>query len=211
MIDRLRQFFGLETANTTLRTEVLAGLATYLSLSYIFAVNPAILSNARMNPQAVLFATIVTSAVATIAMALWARLPFALAPGMEINAYIAFYVVGSLGYSWQQAMGAVFWSGIFFLILTFTGIRRRIIEAIPESMKEGLSACVGVFLCLIALRVAGLLRYDGLQIAGVGEFSSATAIVFYVGVVSLLVLERFRIKTAVLVCKIGRASCRERV
>src|SRR5437588_7102376 len=107
----LADFFQIESKGSSLQIEILAGFSTFLSLSYIFVVNPAILAQAGMNKSAVLFATIITSGISTILMGLWARLPFALAPGMEMNAYVAFFVVGAFGFSWQQALGAVFWSG----------------------------------------------------------------------------------------------------
>src|SRR5438128_7554863 len=107
----LRRYFAIDDKNSSIRVEALAGVSTFLSLSYIFIVNPAILSQAGINPSAVLFATITASAGATLAMGLWARLPFVLAPGMELNAYVAFFVVQALKFTWQQALGAVFWSG----------------------------------------------------------------------------------------------------
>jgi AGZA family xanthine/uracil permease-like MFS transporter len=152
-----------------------------------------------MDKSFVLFATIIASALATIVMGLWARLPFVLAPGMEINAYVAFFVVGTLGFTWQQALGAVFWSGVIFVVLTLARVRERIIDAIPQRMKSGLSLSVGVFLCLVALKVAGLLLYKGVTIQGVGNFTSPAAFAFYLSIALILLLERFRIRGAVLI------------
>lgn len=209
MLDGLRRYFGIDGQNTTLRVEVLAGLSTFLSLSYIFVVNPAILAQAGMDRNAVLFATVIASATATLVMALWARLPFVLAPGMEINAYVAFFVVGSLGYTWQQALGAIFWSGVLFVVLTLTRVRERIIEAIPDRMKTGLSLCVGVFLGLVALKIAGLLRYEGVQVRGFGDLVGPRAWVFYGGLATVLVLERLKIRADVLLTiLLAAALCR---
>src|SRR5438128_403763 len=104
-------YFEISARGSTLRTELLAGLSTFVALSYIVFVNPAVLSKAGIPTGAAFVATVVTSGVATLLMGLWARLPFALAPGMEMNAYVAFFVVGTLGFTWEQALGAVFWSG----------------------------------------------------------------------------------------------------
>ncbi len=199
MIERLKNFFEIDAKNSSVQTEVLAGLSTFLSLSYIFVVNPAILSQAGMDKNSVLFATIITSGLATLIMGLWARLPFVLAPGMEMNAYVAFFVVGALGFSWQQALGAVFWSGVIFVVLTITRIREKIIESIPERMKSGLSLCVGVFLWLVALRITGILVYQDVAIKSFGSFTSPLAIVFYFSLLVLLALEKLKVRGAVLI------------
>ena len=196
---RLARFFDFAAKQSSFQVEVLAGLSTFLSLSYIFVVNPAILSQAGMDKSAVLFATIMASAVATIVMGLWPNLPFVLAPGMELNAYVAFFVVGSLGFNWRQALGAVFWSGVLFIVLTLMRIRRRVIDAIPERMKAALAFSVGVFLFLVALKIAGLLRYDGVQLVGLGRFTSRTALVFYTSLVFVLLLEKFKVRGSVLI------------
>ncbi len=195
----LRSYFQIAEKGSTVSTELIAGLSTFLALSYIFVVNPAILAEAGMNKSAVLFATIVASAVATLAMGLWARLPFVLAPGMEMNAYVAFFVVGSLGFSWQEALGTVFWSGVIFLVLTLTGARQQIIDAIPDRMKAGLSLSVGVFLGLIALKVGGLLRYEDVNLKGFGSFLTPQAAALCVSLGVVLVLDRFRVRGAVLI------------
>jgi adenine/guanine/hypoxanthine permease len=192
-------FFGINKRNTSIQIEVLAGISTFLSLSYIFVVNPAILSQTGMDKSFVLFATIVASALATLVMGVWARLPFVLAPGMEMNAYVAFFVVGSLGFTWQQALGAVFWSGVVFIILTVFRVREKIIDAIPPRMKSGLSLSVGVFLGLVALKIAGVLRYEDINIKGFGDFASPLALVFYASLALVLVLDRLRVRAAVLI------------
>ena len=119
VLQKIANYFDFGRHRTNFRTEILAGVSTFLALSYIFVVNPSILGEAGMNKSMVLFATIVASAIATFVMGLWAKKPFVLAPGMEMNAYVAFFVILGLGFTWQEALGAVFWSGIIFLILTF--------------------------------------------------------------------------------------------
>ena len=203
MLQRIDSYFRISEKGSTLRTEILAGLSTFLVLSYIFVVNPAILGQAGMSRSAVLFATILISGVSTIAMGLWARLPFALAPGMEMNAYVAFYVVGALGHTWQEALGAVFWSGILFILLSVMRAREQIIDAIPERMKVSLSIAVGVFLALIALKLAGILTFTGVHVSGIGSISTPAAIAMYVGLGIALALDRLRIRTAVLASVLG--------
>lgn len=204
---RLDEYFAITRRGSTLFTEVLAGLSTFLALSYIFVVNPAILSQAGMDKSAVLFATILASALATLAMGVWARLPFVLAPGMEMNAYVAYFVVGSLGLSWQQALAAVFVSGLLFLALTVTRVREQIIGAIPDRMKAALSLSVGVFLALVAFKIAGILHYEGVRLAGFGMFASPAAYALYVCLPLLVVLERFRVAGSVLIAIVLTAIC----
>lgn len=203
MKERLDRFFGIRALGSSIPVEILAGVSTFLSLSYIFVVNPAILAEGGMDKSAVLFATITASALATIAMALWARLPFAVAPGMEMNSYVAFFVIGSLGLSWQQAMGAVFWSGVIFVALTASGIRQRIIDSIPHRMKAGLAFCVGAFLALIGLKLSGILVYQGVTLHGVGHVFTREVLALVFGLGVALALERLRIRAAVLLSIIG--------
>jgi adenine/guanine/hypoxanthine permease len=199
MTQKLESFFGIKKLGSTWRIEILAGLSTFLSLSYIFVVNPAILSEAGIDKSVVFFATVVVSSLATILMGLWANKPFSLAPGLEMNAYIAFIVVGTLGFIWQDALGAVFWSGVVMLIVNFLRIREQIIKAIPDKLKSGLAASVGVFLMLIALKVSGMLAYDGIQVKGIGLLTSPEAIVFYVGLIVAIILKYFKAKGTILI------------
>ena len=194
----MKSYFQVTERGSTIPTEVLAGISTFLSLSYIFVVNPAILANAGMDKSFVLFATIIASAFATLLMGVWARLPFVVAPGMEMNAYVAFFVVGALKFSWQDALGAVFWSGVLCVIVTASRARERIIEAIPDRMKSGLSLCVGVFLALVALKVSGILRYEGVKLVGVGQFFTHEAAALCIGVGLILLFERLKLRAAVL-------------
>lgn len=145
------------------------------------------------------FATILVSSLATILMGLWANKPFSLAPGLEMNGYVAFVVVGTLGFIWQDALGAVFWSGILMLIVNFLRIREHIIKAIPDKLKSGLAAAVGVFLMLIALKVSGVLAYEEIQVTGIGLLTSPEACVFYVGLAVALILRYFKLKGGVLI------------
>ncbi|MBS3175383.1 NCS2 family permease [Candidatus Woesearchaeota archaeon] len=199
LLRKIAEYFEFARHKTNFRIEIIAGLSTFLTLSYIFVVNPSILSEGGFNKSAVLFATIVTSFLATFFMGLWAKKPFAVAPGMEMNAYVAFFVILALGFTWQQALGAVFWSGIIFMILTVTNIRTKIIQAIPDKMKSGLSLCVGVFLMLIALRLVGILVYEGVSIKSLGILFSPAAYVFYFGLALILLLRKLKVPAAALI------------
>ena len=150
MIDR---YFGVTAAGSDLRTEIIAGATTYLTMAYIVFVNPVILAEAGMDKGAVFVATCLASALATLLMALLANYPLALAPGMGINAYFTYGVVKGLHYSWEVALGAVFLSGCLFLILSLTRIRAWIVDAIPHSQKMAISAGIGLFLGIIALKM----------------------------------------------------------
>lgn len=198
MFVKIENFFDIKRLGSNVRTELLAGLSIFLSLSYIFVVNPAILSEAGINKSAIFFATVIISALATIVMGLWAKKPFALAPGLEMNAYVAFVVVGSLGFVWQGALGIVFWSGVLMIIVNLLKIRKNIITAIPDKIKSGLAATVGVFLMLIALNVSGILAYEGIDIQGIGLLASPEAFVFYAGLIAALVFNKFKVRGGIL-------------
>ena len=152
----LEKLFKLKENNTTVKTEVLGGLTTFMTMAYILAVNPSLLSASGMDPTAVLIATALASFVGTLCMALLANYPFALAPGMGLNAYFAFTVCGAMGYSWQTALMAVFAEGIIFIILSLTSVREAIFNAIPLPLKKGVSAGIGLFIAFIGLQGAHL-------------------------------------------------------
>ena len=153
MIEKL---FHLKENNTNARTEVIAGLTTFMTMAYILAVNPTMLSAAGMDSTAVLIATCLASFVGTMAMALLANYPFALAPGMGLNAYFAYTVCGNMGYSWKVALMAVFVEGIVFIVLSLTNVREAIFNAIPSTLKKGVSAGIGLFIAFIGLQGAHL-------------------------------------------------------
>jgi adenine/guanine/hypoxanthine permease len=196
--ERLDLYFGITDKGSSVAREILAGISTFLALSYIFVVNPAILAQGGMDKSAVFFATVLASGLATLAMGFWARLPFAVAPGMEMNAFVAFFAVGALGFTWQEALGMVFWSGVVMVVLTLASVRERVIDSIPPAMKVGLAFSVGVFLVLIALSISGILRYEGLGLRGVGSLMSTKALALYIGLAIALLLTRMRVIGAVL-------------
>jgi len=198
MTERIKSYFEFARHNTNFRTEIIAGFSTFLALSYIFVVNPAILSEGGINKSAALFATVTISALATITMGIWAKKPFALAPGLEMNSYVVYFLIIGLGVSWRVGLGAVFWSGILFLILTITKVREKIIDAIPDSLKIGLAASVGVFLIIIALRLSDILIYEETSIKGIGDIASLKALVLVLGFVIAIILHRLKVKGFIL-------------
>ena len=153
----MNKFFKLNENQTNLTTEMLAGLTTFLTMSYIMFVNPAILSQTGMNQQSVFIATCLAAALGTFLIGLLANYPFAQAPGMGLNAFFTYTVVLGLGYTWQQGLAIVFVSGVLFLILTITGLRSVIIQAIPSNLKFAISPGIGLFIALIGLNNAGLI------------------------------------------------------
>ena len=152
----LDSHFALASQGTNVRTEILAGVTTFLTMAYITFANPAMLSDAGMDFGAVFVATCLAAAIGTAIMGLYANYPVALAPGMGLNAFFSYGVVQGMGHSWQVALGAVFVSGVLFVILSLLPVREWIIDSIPKTMKLAISAGVGLFLGIIALRNAGL-------------------------------------------------------
>lgn len=150
------KLFKLEENKTNVKTEVIAGITTFFTMAYIIFVNPSVLSQTGMDKGAVFLATCIAAAVGTFLMAFLANLPFAQAPGMGLNAFFTYTLVFSMGYTWQQALGAVFCSGILFIIITFSGLREKIIEAIPASLKFAISGGIGLFIAILGLKDGGI-------------------------------------------------------
>ena len=152
----LEKLFKLSENHTNVKTEVLAGITTFMTMAYILAVNPGILAAAGMDQGAVFTATALASLVGTLCMAFFANYPFALAPGMGLNAYFAYTVVLGMGYSWQTALTAVFVEGIIFIILSVTNVREAIFNAIPKNLKAAVSVGIGLFIAFIGLQNANI-------------------------------------------------------
>src|ERR1700678_4778204 len=160
MLTRLERHFGFAAHQTTWRTELLAGLTTFITMAYIIFVNPAILSQTGVPLAAVRASTCLCAAIGSILMGALANYPLALAPGMGLNAYFTYTVVKGMGVPWQTALGAVFLSGVAFLILTVVGVRQWIIAAIPPELYAAVSAGIGLFIAFIGLRNAGIVKAD---------------------------------------------------
>jgi AGZA family xanthine/uracil permease-like MFS transporter len=194
----LSTFFQLKENHTTVKTEILAGITTFMTMAYILAVNPDILSAAGMDKNALFTATALASFTGTIVMALFARLPFALAPGMGLNAFFAYTVVLGMGYSWEFAITAVFLEGIIFLVLTFFNIRELIVNAIPLSMKHSVSAGIGLFIAFIGLQNAGVIAADETTLVKLGDMGSPSVLISLGGIILIAFLLIMKVKGALL-------------
>ena len=198
------KLFKLSENKTTVKTEVMAGITTFMTMAYILAVNPSILSAAGMDPTAVLLATALASFIGTAAMALMANLPFALSAGMGLNAYMAYTVCLGMGYSWQVALLAVFVEGLIFLVLSLTNIREAIFNAIPLSLKRGVSVGIGLFIAFIGLQNAGLC-VDGATLVELVDFTQnfsskgISALLCVIGVLITAALYIKNVKGAILI------------
>lgn len=199
MKEKIQEYFGINRLGSSIGIEILAGISTFMSLAYIFVVNPSILAEAGIDRSAVFFATVVISGVFTILMGLWAKLPFALAPGLEMDSYVSFFIVAVLGFTWQQSLGVVFYSTTIFFILSFIGIREKIVNSIPDNMKHNLAASVGMFLIMIGLKLANIITFNGSSPSGIGSFTSPYAIALYAGIAIIFVLEKIKFRASVIV------------
>ncbi|MBO9628650.1 MAG: NCS2 family permease [Shinella sp.] len=193
------KLFKLSEHGTSVRTEVLAGLTTFLTMSYIIFVNPDILSTTGMDRDAVFVATCLAAALGSLVMALVANWPIGMAPGMGLNAFFAFTVVAALGFTWQQALGAVFISGLIFVILTVTGVRSWLIEGIPHSLRSAIAAGIGLFLGIIALKNAGIVVDNPATLVGLGSLKATGPLLAILGFFIIAVLDALRVKGAILI------------
>jgi len=195
----LERFFQLSAHGTDVRTEVVAGLTTFLTMAYIIFVNPDILSAAGMPKDSVFVATCLAAALGSLIMGLYANYPIALAPGMGLNAYFAFAVVQGMGFTWQAALGAVFISGMLFILISLFRIREWIINAIPRSLKFAISAGIGLFLAIIGLKNAGLIAGHPATLLTLGDLAKPGALLAIAGFILIVALEQRRMHGAIIV------------
>ncbi|BCJ91638.1 transporter [Terrihabitans soli] len=195
----LESYFNLTANGTTVRTEVLAGITTFLTMAYIIFVNPSILSAAGMPKEAVFVATCLAAAIATLIMGLYAKYPIALAPGMGLNAFFAFAVVGAMGFTWQQALAAVLVSGVLALIISILPIRAWLVNSIPMSLKMATSAGIGFFLAIIALSGAGIVVDSPATLVTHGTFLAAAPILCLLGFIIIAALNQLKIPGATII------------
>lgn len=195
----LERFFDLAENGTDVRRELLAGLTTFLTMAYIVVVNPSILSETGMNWGAVFVATCLAAALGSLIMGLYANYPFGLAPGMGLNAYFTYGVVLGMGIAWQAALGAVFLSGILFLIISVLPIREWLINAIPMSLKMAISAGIGFFLAIIALQNAGIVVNSDATLVTLGDLTAIPTLLAMLGFVIMVALSYREIPGAVLI------------
>ncbi len=197
------EFFKLKENNTDVKTEVLAGITTFMTMAYILAVNPNILSVAGMDAGGVFTATALSAVIATVAMALLANYPFALAPGMGLNAFFAFTVVGQMGQSWEFAITCILAEGIIFILLTLFNVREALFNAIPTTIKYSVSAGIGLFITFIGLQNAGIIVGDGATLVKLGDMMLAPAVIAMVGVVITVIMLKKNITGALLFGVLG--------
>ncbi len=193
------KLFHLSENKTRTGIEISAGLTTFLTMSYILAVNPNILGAAGMDKGAVFVATCLAAAVGCIIMAFLANWPVGMAPGMGLNAFFAYSVVITMGYTWEQALGAVFLSGVVFLILTASGIRRWLIGGIPKSLRSSIAAGIGMFLAIVAFENAGIVVKNDATIIALGDVTRSAAVLAGIGLFVIVALDTFKVRGAILI------------
>lgn len=195
----LAKLFGFNPKETTVKTEIMAGITTFLTMAYILAVNPNILSDAGMDKGALFTTTVVISGLATIMMGLIAKLPFALAPGMGLNAFFAYTVCSILGYSWQFALTAVFIEGIIFFILSVTNLREMIVNVLPDSVKNAISVGIGLYIAFIGLQSCGVIVNNEATLVSLGDLTKGSALLGMIGLAITSVLLVKNVKGGLLI------------
>ncbi|APE32047.1 guanine permease [Halomonas aestuarii] len=204
MLKRLiHNHFKLDEHRTDVKTEVIAGITTFLTMAYIIFVNPSILSETGMDAGAVFVATCLAAAVGCLIMGLWANYPIAQAPGMGLNAFFTYGVVLGMGYTWEAALGAVFFSGFIFLLLSIFRIREWIINSIPLSLRLGIAAGIGLFLAMIALKNAGIVVANPATFVSLGDLSKPSALYALLGFFVITALAYLRVTGAVMIGILG--------
>ena len=195
----LEKLFGFNPKETTVRTEIMAGITTFLTMAYILAVNPNILGETGMDKGALFTTTVLMSALPTIFMALYAKLPLALAPGMGLNAFFAYTVCLIMGYSWQFALTAVFLEGLAFILLTVTNLREKIVEVIPPALKTAISAGIGLYIAFIGLKNAEVIVDNPATLVSLGKLTSGSGLLGVIGIGLTSILLVRNVKGALLI------------
>jgi len=195
----LERVFHLSENKTTVRRELLAGLTTFMTMAYVVVVNPQILSQAGMPVDGVLFATCASAAIATLVMGIWANYPIALAPGMSLNAYFTYSIVIGRHVPWQTCLGVVLLSGVLFLILTLTNVREQIVNGIPDCLKHGTAAGIGLFIAFIGFRNANIIVANASTFVGLGKLSDRQVALALAGLLLIAILVARRVGSAILI------------
>ena len=184
----LKKLFGFDKGTMTMKKELMGGITTFLTMAYILAVNPSILGDAGMDSGAVFTATVISAVVATLVMAVYAKLPFALAPGMGLNAFFAYTIVLTMGYSWQFALTAVFIEGLIFILLTLTGLRQKIVDSMPLLLRRSISPGIGLFIAFIGLKNAGIVTSNSSTFVSLGNLHDPAVLLACFGILLSAVL-----------------------
>lgn len=195
----LQKLFGFDPSKMTLKKEILGGITTFLTMAYILAVNPSILSDAGMDAGAVFTATVVSAVIATLVMAIYAKLPFVLAPGMGLNAFFAYTIVLTMGYSWQFALTAVFIEGLIFIALTLTGLRQKIVDCMPLLLRRSISPGIGLFIAFIGLKNAGIVAPSPSTLVTLGDLHNPAVLLACFGIILSAVLLIRKVTGALLI------------
>lgn len=195
----LKKLFGFNPKETTVKTEIMAGITTFLTMAYILAVNPNILGDTGMDKGALFTTTVIVSAAATMLMGLYAKLPFALAPGMGLNAFFAYTICGIMGYSWQFALTAVFLEGILFILLTVSNLREKIVDVIPQTLKNSISVGIGIYIAFIGLSGAKVIENHDVTLVQIGDLTHGPALVCIIGLLLSAIMLIKNVKGALLI------------
>ncbi|MBR6746759.1 MAG: NCS2 family permease, partial [Muribaculaceae bacterium] len=195
----LKKLFGFDPKQSTIRTEIMAGITTFLTMAYILAVNPDILAVTGMDKGALFTTTVVVSAAATMLMAFLAKLPFALAPGMGLNAFFAYSVCGVMGYDWHVALTAVFLEGLIFILLTVTNVREKLVYLIPDILKKAISAGIGLFIAFIGLKNSEIIVNNDSTLVSLGNIVEGPGLLGVIGILLTSVLLVKKVKGALLI------------
>jgi AGZA family xanthine/uracil permease-like MFS transporter len=206
LVNRVENYFEFQRLNADWKTEVLAGITTFITMAYIVLVNPSILRDAGMPLAGVFAATCLSAALGTLLMGAVARYPIALAPGMGLNAYFTYTVVKGMGIAWQTALGAVFISGVVFLVLTALGVRQWIVGAIPQGLYSALSAGIGLFIAFIGLRNAGIVKADPATMVTIGNLRDPNTALALFGVILIASLQAWKFRAAILCGILGTTA-----
>jgi len=197
-MEKLEKFFKIKERGSSVRTEIIAGITTFLAMAYILAVNPGYMAAAGIPQGAAFAATAISAAIATLCMAFFANYPVALASGMGLNAFFAFTVCGAMGYSYKVALTAILVEGIIFMILSLFKFREQLVNKIPNNLKFGITAGIGLFITIIALLNAKIVVASSATTVALGDISSANVVLALVGLLVIAVLQHFRIPGGIL-------------
>lgn len=184
----LNRLFGFDASTMTVKKEIIGGLATFFTMAYILAVNPAILAETGMDPGALFTTTALSAIVATLMMAIYAKLPFVLAPGMGLNAFFAYTIVLLMGYTWQFALTAVFLEGLLFILFTITGLRQKLVDTVPSVMHHAISAGIGLFLAFLGLKSGGLIVDNAATLITLGDLNNPSVALTVIGLILTSIL-----------------------
>ena len=195
----LKKIFGFDPATMTVKKEVMGGITTFLTMAYILAVNPVILHDAGMDQGAVFTATVISAVIATLVMAIYAKLPFVLAPGMGLNAFFAYTIVLTMYYSWQFALTAVFIEGIIFILLTLSGLRQKIVDSMPLVLRRAITPGIGFFIAFIGLKSAGIVTPNDATLVSLGDLHDPAVLLACFGILLSSILLVRKVTGALLI------------